>query len=498
MKKVIKLCVLVLLPFTTFSQTIEWKKCYGGTDEERAYEIIACPDNEFLIVGYTKSDDGDVAVNHGSGDFWLVKINADGDILWEKTYGGTNYEGAFAITGAQDGGFVIAGRKNFIDGNPTNSDFWVIKINSSGVVEWENTYGGSSFDIPSEIILTQDNGFIISGVTRSDDGDVTGNNSNKWAAWIVKINASGTLIWEKCFHISDCINFGAAIGTPDDGLIFAIDVCQTDSDYIIIRLDDEGEVIWEKSYGGSLNDLPHAICKGYENMGYFVVGQSASNDGDILGNHGSFDFWVVNIDEDGELINSYCYGGSDPDIAYDIMAHGNSELLIAGVTESDDGDVKNEDDFGDFWIINTTYDGTLNWQMKLGDSIGRDVARSIVPVGSDAFIVAGYSCSEEGEVVTGHHGMTDFWVIKINTTTNSTENTLNSGKLEISPNPSSRYITLQADGIKRAELIDINGRIVRSFVKDFDQLDISGFQKGIYLIRVFTAEGTAISKVILE
>ena len=498
MKKVIKLCVLVLLPFITFSQTIEWKKCYGGTDEERAYEIISCPNNEFLIVGNTESNDGDVAFNHGSSDFWLVKINADGDILWENTYGGTNYESAYAITGTQDGGFIMAGKKNFVDGNPTNSDFWVIKINASGTVLWENTYGGSSFDIPSEIILTQDDGFFIAGETFSDDGDVTGNDSNRWATWIIKIDASGTLLWEKCYLISSCINFGAAIGTSDNGLIFAADVCDENSDFNLIRIDDEGEIIWEKTYGGSLNDLPHAICQAYEYMGYMVVGQSASNDGDILGNHGSFDFWVLNINEDGELVHSYCYGGSDPDIAYDVMAHGNSELIIAGVTESDDGDVKNEDDFGDFWIINTSYDGTLNWEMKLGDSIGRDAARSIVPVGSDAFIVAGYSCSVEGNVVTGHHGMTDFWVVKINTEINNTDNVVTSGNLEAFPNPSSGYLTLEAKGIKRAELIDIKGKIVRTFVKDFNHLDISGLQKGIYLIRVFTSEGTAVKKVILE
>lgn len=498
MKKVIKLCVLVLLPFLAFSQTIEWKKCYGGSEEERAYKIIPFSNGEFLIAGQTQSNDGDVSENHGSSDYWLVKIDGAGDILWEKTFGGSEYESAYDITGTHDGGFIMAGKKNFINGVPTNSDFWIVKINSAGNMVWENTYGGSSFDIPSNIIRTDDNGFIIAGVTFSDDGDVTGNESNKWAAWIIKINASGTLIWEKTFLISDCINFGGMVGTPEDGIIFTADICETDSDFIIIRLDSEGEVIWERTYGGSLNDVPYDITKAYENQGYIIVGKTASEDGDILGNHGSFDFWVLYIDNDGELTNTFCYGGSNPDIPFTITPFGNSELLIAGVTESADGDVKNEDDFGDFWIINTAYDGTLNWEMNLGDSIGREVATSILPIGTDGFIVAGYTCTEDGEVVTGNHGSTDFWVIRVDMEANSTQNTSSSGNINVYPNPANSFLALKGSSISRAEIVDINGRIIRQYFRDFDELNICHLPDGLYLVRIFTDQGLIVRKLVIE
>jgi hypothetical protein len=498
MKKVIKLCVLVLLPFVAFNQSIEWKKCYGGSDEERAYKIIPCSNQEFLIIGQTKSSDGDVSANQGSSDYWLVKIDANGDILWEKTFGGSFYESAYDITGTNDGGFIIAGKKNYIDGMPTNSDFWIIKINSDGNMVWENTYGGSNFDIPSNIIATDDNGFIVAGVTFSDDGDITGNESNKWAAWIIKINASGTLVWEKTFLISDCINFGGIIGTPQDGMIFTADICESDSDFIIIRLDSEGEVVWEKTYGGSLNDVPHAIAKGYEYQGYFIVGKTASEDGDIIGNHGSFDFWLLQIDDDGELVNSHCYGGSDPDIPFDISPLGNNELLIAGVTESDDGDVKNEDDFGDFWIINTAYDGTLNWEISLGDSIGRDVATSILPIGTDGFIVAGYTCTEGGEVVTGNHGAIDFWVVKFDLGANYTSKIPLGGNIDLFPNPSSDYLTLEGTAISRVEMVDLNGRIMRQFYNNFDKLDSPGYLLDYIQSGYFTEHGAVVHKVVIE
>ena len=182
MKKIIKLLVLVLWPFFAFAQHMEWNKCFGGSDDDMAYAIIQSHNGGFLIAGNTRSDDGDISMNHGSSDFWVIKIDDNGEILWEETYGTEVYESASSITGTQDGNYIIAGRKNMVGGDPMNTDFWIVKINDFGGVIWQKSYGGSSFDIPSNIMKTIDNGFIISGVTNSHDGDVTGNDPNKWAA----------------------------------------------------------------------------------------------------------------------------------------------------------------------------------------------------------------------------------------------------------------------------------------------------------------------------
>lgn len=498
MKKVIKLFLLVLLPFIGLTQTVDWKICYGGSDEERAYEIIPTSDGNFLLVGNTKSIDGDVSFNHGSSDYWIVKINESGDILWEETFGGTNFERAHAISGTNNGSYIVAGQKNFIDGNPANSDYYLVKFNESGSIIWQNTYGGSNYDVPYDIVRAPDDNYFVSGVTSSDDGDVTGNQSNKSAVWVVKMNTSGTILWERCYLISDCVNFGASISTPDNGLIFTADICDNDSDFHIVRLDDEGEIIWQKTYGGSLNDFPNAIAKGYENSGYIVAGAAASNDGDLFGNHGSFDFWVIKIDHDGELLSSNCYGGSDPDKAFSVLAHGNNEILVAGVTESDDGDTKNEDEFGDFWIINTAYDGTLNWQISLGDSIGREVATSIIPVGNEGFLVAGYTCTEEGVVVTGHHGMVDFWLVKINTEANFTQNISNCGNIEVSPNPTRDYLNLIGQDIQYVELVGINGVILANFKENLQQLNLTGFHSGLYFLKIHTLNEVIVKRLVLE
>ncbi len=498
MKKGIKLFVLVLLPFIGFTQTVDWKICYGGSDEERAYEIIASNDGNFLLAGNTKSVDGDVSFNHGSSDYWVVKIDESGNILWEETYGGSNFERAHAIMATDDGAYIIAGQKNLIDGDPTNSDFYLVKFNESGTILWENTYGGSSFDIPYDIMRSPDDYYYVSGVTSSDDGDVTGNQSNKSAVWVVKMNASGTIVWENCYLINDCVNFGASIATPDNGLIFTADVCDDNSDFHIVRIDEAGEIIWQKTYGGSLNDFPHAIAKCYENSGYVVAGAAASNDGDLFGNNGSFDFWVIRIDHEGELLTSNCYGGSNPDKAYSVLAQGNSEILVAGVTESSDGDTRNEDDFGDLWIINTAYDGTLNWEISLGDSIGREVATSIIPTGDEGYLVAGYTCSQNGPVVTGNHGMVDFWVVKMNTSGNFTQNINKGGNIELFPNPTSGYLNLFGEDIKFVELVNISGVKLANFTENLQQLNLTGFHKGLYFLKIHTGDGLTIKRVVLE
>lgn len=497
MKKIIKLFVLVLWPFFAFAQHMEWNKCYGGSDDDMAYAIIPSHNGGFLIAGNTRSDDGDISMNHGSSDFWVIKIDDNGEILWEETYGTGVYESASAITGTQDGNYIVAGRKNMVGGDPMNTDFWIVKINDSGGVIWQKSFGGSSFDIPSHITMTFDNNYIISGITHSSDGDVTGNEPNKQAVWILKINASGDLLWESSFLVSDCVNFGSTVTSPDHGIVFTADVCDGNSNYLIVKLDEFGDLVWQKEYGGSLNDHPHAIKPTYGG-GYIVVGAAASDDGYVFGNHGSFDYWAVIIDEEGELVSSHCFGGSDPETAYDVIPKNNTEFIMVGVAESDNGDLKNEDDFGDFWIVDIDFQYNILWELCLGDSLGREVATSLVPMGNSSYLVAGYSCTQDGEIVTDNHGGADFWVVKVTEGSTSVENTNDLIGCNIHPNPTSGILSIETPGLRAVDIIDIQGKVVFRTEVNPDHLNLSGLTKGLYFLKVQTMEGVIVEKVILE
>jgi len=159
------------------------------------------------VAGETWSNDGDVSGNHGGSDYWVVKLNSSGDIEWQKCLGGTNSDGGifndyiYSIQQTSDGGFIMAcetmSNDGDVSGNHGSYDAWVVKLNSLGDIEWQKCLGGTNRDIANSIQQTSDGGFIVAGYTYSNDGDVSGNHGY-CDAWVVKLNSSGDIEWQKC------------------------------------------------------------------------------------------------------------------------------------------------------------------------------------------------------------------------------------------------------------------------------------------------------------
>lgn len=231
---------------------IEWEKCLGGTDSEYLIqgEIIQTANGDFLFCGATESNDGDVSGNHGQDDAWLVKLNAQGDIIWQRCYGGSLTDNAHSVSETSDNGYVFTGytfSNDFdVSGNHSNADIWVVKTDINGTIEWQKCLGGSNFEQPYCIKETQDLGFLVVGQSRSNDGDVLGNHQ----------------------------------GGDYDGWL--------------IKLDNQGEIDWQKCIGGSSSENIHSVIEG-EDGSLLLAGSAISNDGDVSGNHGSADVWLVKL-----------------------------------------------------------------------------------------------------------------------------------------------------------------------------------------------------------
>jgi hypothetical protein len=184
----------------------QWSKFYGGTFTDTPYDAIQTEDNGFIIVGSSDSNDVDISKNKGAYDFWVLKISETGTLMWEKTLGGSEIDEAHAITKSDDGNYMIIGdtRSSNLDVSNNNgaADLWVIKISPSGNLIWEKTFGGRSFDAGRSISKTQDGGFIISGSTRSSDGDISKNNGQN-DAWVLKIDDVANIEWQKTIGGSD-------------------------------------------------------------------------------------------------------------------------------------------------------------------------------------------------------------------------------------------------------------------------------------------------------
>ncbi len=278
---------------------IEWQKVLGGSSRDDANFIQQTNDGGYIVVGNTSSNDGDVSGNHNEyvwDDYWVVKLDSFGNIEWQKCFGGSDDDYAHSVTQTTDGGYVVAGSSYSNDGDITDnrgrSDYFVVKLNASGNVEWKKSYGGSDDDWASSVLRTNDNGCIVFGYTGSIDGDVT-NENNTEICWIIRLDSSGNLIWEKSIE-------GEGIGpyltsanyTSDGGYILS--GSKNFDDYWVAKINQLGDVIWQKTMGGSEYDEAFSVQQ-TNDFGYIVTGYSSSNNGDVFGQHGLGDFWVVKL-----------------------------------------------------------------------------------------------------------------------------------------------------------------------------------------------------------
>jgi hypothetical protein len=222
-------------------------KTLGGTGSERFHGVIKTLDGGFLAVGHATSTDGDVKSNDGGVDAWVVKLDRDGNIEWEKTYGGSEQESFTDVTPTWDG-FILIGSTTSDDGDVSNyhggSDMWVVKINNNGILQWQKTLGGSDYEEAREIASAINGVYLITGVTNSNDGDVTGNH----------------------------------------GL----------GDGWVITIDENGKMLKQKTYGGSNTDVLNTIATRWDGS-FVTAGWTDSNDGDVSGNKGKSDAWVLSV-----------------------------------------------------------------------------------------------------------------------------------------------------------------------------------------------------------
>jgi type 1 glutamine amidotransferase len=306
MKKILTLSIFFIFTFIYSQPSIQWQKTLGGTSDDWPTSIQQTADGGYIVAGRTSSYDGDVIGHHGSYDFWVVKINSLGAIVWQKTLGGSNNEEALSIQQTADGGYIVAGYTSSNDGDVTGNhgydDIWVLKLNSLGAIVWQKTLGGTSDEWLSSIQQTADGGYIVAGSTSSNDGDVTTNHGGR-DFWVVKLNSLGAIVWQKTFGGTSNEEVLSIQKTADGGYIVAGSASSNDGDVIgnhgltdfwVVKLNNLGAIVWQKTLGGTSDDWLSSIQQTADE-GYIVAGDTKSNDGDVIGNHGGRDFWVVKL-----------------------------------------------------------------------------------------------------------------------------------------------------------------------------------------------------------
>jgi len=358
-----------------------WQKTYGGSGHEIPSKMLSTKDGGFILVGYSNSSDGDVSENKGWDDCWVLKIDENGNIEWEKSFGGTSRDLGNNIMQTNDDGFLIAATTKSTDGdvNETHggTDFWLLKIDALGNIEWENTYGGSEDETFSDIEQLNDSSFLMLGSSRSSNGDV-GNNYGGKDFWLAKIDLSGNLFWERNYGGSDSENGTAIALNKNGGFILGGTSKSSDydvsknlgfDDYWIVSCDSTGSIIWQRSYGGSKNDVLKELK--YMDGGCLLTGYSFSYDNNVIDNHGSSDMWIVKTYSNGQINWTRSLGGSETDGANAMTYSNDFGYLITGYTASDDGDVEESSGNVDMWVVKLCEDFDIQQYFFIctGDSL---------------------------------------------------------------------------------------------------------------------------------
>jgi len=428
------LIILGVLSFWSISliplkaQAIIGQRVLGSSGLERATAITTDSEGNYIVAGPTAyGNDGDVSGSHGDSDFWVVKLNSyTGDILWQKALGGSNTDVATGIAPTSDGGCVVAGYTTSTDGDVTGNhgfvDFWVVRLNQSGAIVWQKTYGGTNGDNAWGIAASADGNFFVVGSSNSTNGDVSGNHGNG-DAWVLKLSGSGDIIWQKSLGGSSDDRANAVIATSDGGCVLAGYTLSNDGDvhdnhggldFWTVRLNSSGSILWQRALGGSNHDLAYAIAATSDG-GFVATGYTYSNDGQVTGNHGQNDFWVVKLTATGNLIWQKTLGGSSLEVAYAVSATPDGGYLVFGETTSTDGDVTNNHGSNDGWVVKLSGVGEKVWQRALGGS-GVDEIYAVTTNRAGHFILAGDTGSIDGDLASAGGkvhgvGISDFWVV---------------------------------------------------------------------------------------
>lgn len=479
MKKTHRLIIAsIIFQFILFNissgQEIEWQKALGGSGYDYCLSSsFVQRDGGFVMVGFSNSSDGDVTGNHGNNDLWLVKLDSLGNIEWQKSYGGDSNEIGLSVITTLDGGYAVCGyteSNNFdVSGNHGLYDVWIIKLDSIGNLQWQKCYGGTLNETGVGIKQTSDGGYIASSNTHSNNGDVSGYHGNT-DFWVFKIDGVGNLQWQKCLGGSDQELCNSIDTTDDGGYVITGLTSSSDGDvtsiigsdnYWVVKLDAGGNIVWEKCYGGMSGfDYPHVI-KLTSDGGFILNGETISTDGDVTGNHGEFDFWVIKLDRNGNLQWEKCLGGSSYDRGESIMQTNDGGYIASGTSASIDGQVSfNNGGFGDFWMVKLDSSGNVLWDISLG-SIGEDISYTVHQLTDFTYAASGNINSGGGDVTNFHGGMTDYWIVKFtflyNAITGKVFADLNSNGIQDvnEPNLSNRKMTEQ--NTSRHSYSSVNG-----------------------------------------
>lgn len=512
--------MLLLIITPVNAQDILWEKSYGGKFAEYLSDVIPTPDFGFILAGSslskktgTKTDD-----NRGNLDYWISKMDEKGDLDWQKTFGGSGSDMLQSIVLTNDGGFILAGvstsekdfdKKDSIRGQ---DDFWIIKLNAKGDEEWQKTIGGGGQEKLQSIIRDKDGGYILAGSSASDvSGEKTTKCYGNLDYWVIKLDTKGTIVWQKTYggiymdelrSIQSTLDGGFILGGYSNSTISGNKTEDNfgEGDYWVLKIDKTGDIEWQKTIGGDKDDQLSVIHQSYD-KGYIVGGNSnsGSSKSKSISNKSGTDFWVLKLDEKGEILWQETYNFGKVDVLTSLVENDDHSFLIGGFAQ---GEIlkklaskkknsikvdKMKSGTDDFIALKISEKGEELWSKIVG-SDGEDILKKAIETRDGGYLLAGTSNGKVSKDKNSGIGSNDFWVVKLKDKKKPKED---KKPVEAIPNPATDYtnVIVGYDFTKgTATVVDIAGHVLQQFdIKDRTvPIDLKGLPEGIYIVNIRT------------
>lgn len=542
------LLLFLLYPLLIHCQDILWEKSYGGKHADYLFDAQPTADYGFILAGSSLSNKtgNKTDNNNGDLDYWIWKMDEKGDLDWQKSIGGSGFDLLQSIKTTRDGGFILAGTssspKDFQkkDSCKGFADFWVIKLDAKGEELWQRTLGGSGQDELVCAFQTKDGGYMLGGSSSSspiinslhapkaldakpDPYTKSEKSRGNMDYWIVKLNNAGEVEWQKTYGGEYADLLRSMEQTKDGGYILGgysnspqsgdkTEPNRGIGDYWVIKIDAIGTIEWQNTYGSNGDDQLYVIHQTQEG-GYIAGGNSNSTQplttlGGMVGN--GTDYWVLKLDEKGEVLWSKTYDFGKVDILTSLVENKDNTYLIGGYAQSENKHLtgglagkamglvnKETSGINDYIALKIDDKGDELWKKTVG-SAGEDILRKLIETRDGGYLLAGTSNSSASKDKNGSIGGNDFWVVKLKDKTK-----LEKVKTDIEaiPNPVVTFtnIIIGYEYEKgTAMVVDMMGRILQQFpITDRTiPIDLSQYPEGIYVVNIKTNVKTDGIKII--
>ncbi len=507
-------CVIAAHGLSVLAQepTIVWQRTLGGSGTDNILSIAAASDGGCAVVGFSYSSDGDCTGNHNpdNSDVFVAKLDATGGVEWTRMLGSSFEDWGYSISATSDGGYLVGGFAGAEDGDVSGShdsqDNWLVKLDGDGAIDWQRPLGGTGFDGATYAQEAVDGSIMVAGTTGSNDGDVSGYNGG-FDMWVAKLDGTGAIEWQDCFGGTESDQV-FAMATATDGSVIAAGYTTSDdgdvsgihgnSDAWVIKVDASGVLAWQRCLGGNGTDNANGVLLTADG-GCLISCYTTSNDGDVSGNHGDYDMWAVKLDADGAIEWQHCLGGTTSDGGYAAVQDADGGYTITGFATSTDGDVTELAGASDVWLVHLDAAGALEWETTYGGT-GEDGASALVPKPGGGYFLAAISASDDGDV-SGGHGGEDAWVLSLTASTLGVSSFMEQGNADLWFDEAARAIVVSsAEPASTFTLTDAQGRIVinERIVGPTDRIAVDALAAGAYLASVQGNGAVTSQRVVLQ